>query len=350
MYIHGAASISPLGNLKHSKDNELPYLESLEPDYSEIIAPRAMRRMGKAVKMGVYCGLKALQEAGVENPNRIIVGTGLGCMSDTEKFLNNIVDDDERLLNPTPFIQSTHNTIAGQIALMIKCESYNFTYVHRGFSFESALLDAELFLLDNPSENILIGGIDAITAHVHDVGLKLGYAKGEVFDPSLVSSSNTAGSCLGEGSAFFSVSGEAADGATKVEGLKMVYKPSSDEIHQATAELVGGKNIEAIVLGTSGDQATDEHYSALAELYPNAAKVDFKTGVGDYHSATAVGMWVGHELIQNGAVHPDIQIDNAKSSEGQVSQSAVEGSWPQTVLIYNHFRGNNHGLILLSRA
>lgn len=349
MYIHGAASISPLGNLKHSKASELPYLESLEPDYTEIIAPRAMRRMGKAVKMGVYCGLKALQEAGVDDPSRIIVGTGLGCMSDTEKFLNNIVDDDERLLNPTPFIQSTHNTIAGQIALMIKCESYNFTYVHRGFSFESALLDAELFLLDNPSENILIGGVDAITAHVHDVGLKLGYAKGEVFDPSHISPSNTPGSCLGEGSAFFSVSGEAVDGATKVEGLKMVYKPSSDEIEKAAADLVGARNIDAIVLGTSGDQATDKHYSGLAELYPKAAKIYFKTGVGDYHSATALGMSVGHELIQNGAVHPDIQIENALSATKETS-TAGRLKTSSNVLVYNHFRGNNQGLILLSRA
>jgi len=346
MYIHGAASISPLGNLQHSINEALPYLESLEPDYTEIIAPRAMRRMGKAVKMGVYCGLKSLKEAGVNQPDRIIVGTGLGCMSDTEKFLNNIVDDQETLLNPTPFIQSTHNTIAGQIALMIKCESYNFTYVHRGFSFESALLDAELFLADNPSENILIGGVDAITPHVHNVGFKLGYAKGKVFDPEEFANPNGPGALLGEGSAFFSVSGEPAAEATKVEGLKMVYKPSTAEVLEAATDLIGETSIDVIVMGNSGDENEDSFYNTIAKTYPKASNAKFKSGVGEYHSATALGMWIGHELIQNGAVHKDIHIvDNREGSS-----IGIDDFDANNVLIYNHFRGNNHGLILLSRA
>ena len=72
----------------------------------------------------------------------LLPDTGLGCLEDTEKFLSSIYTNEEKLLNPTPFIQSTHNTVAGAIALAIKCHGYNATYTHRGFSFESALEDA----------------------------------------------------------------------------------------------------------------------------------------------------------------------------------------------------------------
>lgn len=343
MYIHGAASISPLGNLQHSVDGALPYLESLEPEYTEFVPARAMRRMGKAVKMGVYCGLKALAEAQIEMPDRIIVGTGLGCMSDTEKFLNNIVDDKENLLNPTPFIQSTHNTIAGQIALMLKCENYNFTYVHRGFSFESALLDAQLFLNENPEEKILVGGVDAITAHVHDVGFKLGFAKDGVYNPSEVETPSGPGSVLGEGAAFFTVSAKPVAGATEICGLEMVYKPQSGDIEMAAKKLLEGagltpQDIDGIVLGNSGDVDSDGYYNDVSEQFQHAAKLKYKSGVGDYHSATTMGMWVGHDWIQNANVHPD--ISGSQSISGAVAN----------VLIYNHFRSNNHGLILLRRA
>lgn len=49
----------------------------------------------------------ALQEAGIENPDAIIVGTGMGCSQDSEKFLKNVIDNNEEFLTPTFFIQST---------------------------------------------------------------------------------------------------------------------------------------------------------------------------------------------------------------------------------------------------
>ena len=52
----------------------------------------------------------------------------------------------KNILTPTSFIQSTHNTVGGQIALELQCKGYNFTYVHGSNSFESALLDAKLQL------------------------------------------------------------------------------------------------------------------------------------------------------------------------------------------------------------
>ena len=55
--------------------------------------------------------------------------------------MNALMDNREQMLNPTAFIQSTFNTVGAQLALLLKIHAYNVTYVHRGLSFESALID-----------------------------------------------------------------------------------------------------------------------------------------------------------------------------------------------------------------
>lgn len=50
----------------------------------------------------------------------IITATGLGCLADTEKFMNALMDNREQMLNPTAFIQSTFNTVGAQLALLLK--------------------------------------------------------------------------------------------------------------------------------------------------------------------------------------------------------------------------------------
>ena len=57
-------------------------------------------------------------------------------------FLRKMIEFEEKMLSPTAFIQSTHNTVGAQIALLLKCHHYNNTIVHRAFSFENALTEA----------------------------------------------------------------------------------------------------------------------------------------------------------------------------------------------------------------
>ncbi len=119
--------------------------------------------MSRTLKMGVAAAGKCLRDAGVEVPDAIIAGTGLGMMQDTEKFLTSILDNDEKFLTPTSFIQSTHNTVGAHIAVMLKCNNYNLTYVNENLSFESALLDSMIRIEENPDEKILLSGIDELT-------------------------------------------------------------------------------------------------------------------------------------------------------------------------------------------
>ncbi len=133
----------------------------------KILIPDAglRRRMGRLIKTSVATAVECV--GGIENIaslDAIITATGWGCLADSERFLRNIINDKEQLLNPTPFIQSTFNTVGGQIALLAHNHCYNVTYVNRSHSFEDALLDALMCIADGNSRNILIGAFDEQTS------------------------------------------------------------------------------------------------------------------------------------------------------------------------------------------
>lgn len=144
------------------------YINSISSSNSELdlktLIPDAnmRRRMSPIIKMGVSAAMDCLTRSSELTIDAIITATGLGCLADSEKFLKTIIENNEQLLNPTPFIQSTFNTIGGQIALITSNHCYNMTYSHREASFESALLDA-IMLLNEGAENILIGSADEMT-------------------------------------------------------------------------------------------------------------------------------------------------------------------------------------------
>src|SRR3989339_1323487 len=157
VYINSIAGISPPMATKGFPD-------AGEPDYKEYIPyPGARRRMSRIIRMGVASALMCLKNSGVKSLDGIITGTGWGCLSDTEKFLNSIFENSERMLNPTSFIQSTSNTIGAQVALLTGEKNYNNTFVHGGSSFEAAMIDALLKLQEDSCDNILVGGLDEMT-------------------------------------------------------------------------------------------------------------------------------------------------------------------------------------------
>lgn len=131
----------------------------MAPDYKTLISPAALRRMSPVLKMAVVAAKTCQQR--VESPfDAIIIGTALGCLTDTEKFLVTIHASTSGVYSPTAFIQSTHNTIAGQISLELKNHSYNMTHTQNSLSFEVALADAVLCIKDDHKKNVLVGAAD----------------------------------------------------------------------------------------------------------------------------------------------------------------------------------------------
>lgn len=145
-------------------------------DIKQLIPDAGLRRrMSRVIKNAVATAVECME--GVEHldiVDAIITATGWGCLTDSERFLRNVIVDKEQLLNPTPFIQSTFNTVGGQIALLGHNHCYNVTYVNRSHSFEDALLDAMMRIADGESRHVLLGAFDEQTASQHRIMERMG--------------------------------------------------------------------------------------------------------------------------------------------------------------------------------
>lgn len=182
---------------KHLYISGTSYVSADEPDYKEVITDaNSRRRMGRLLKMAVWCGLKSLDGVPSERVSGIITSTGAGFMKDTISFGSSIFDREETLLNPSPFMQSTFNTASGYIALIRKIHAYNTTYVQQADGFAASLLDAAMLLDDAGEGNVaLVGAFDEVTPEVDVIRQRLGlYRVGDGFLP------------LGEGAAAFLLS------------------------------------------------------------------------------------------------------------------------------------------------
>ena len=195
LYIHG------WGSLTSQPDNhsslELAYAP--EPPLAGLVPPAQLRRTSKAVRLGLSAGLQALNHAGVASPAAICLGTAQGGLYDTEQFMAKMIAQDEQMLTPTTFIQSTHNVVAGQLALHLRCHGPNYTFVQGPHSFGQALLQAHLYLHQNPRQVVLAGAVDELTADSYRVMNALG---------AFARAGSSAPLAAGEGSSFFAVSDE----------------------------------------------------------------------------------------------------------------------------------------------
>lgn len=352
-YIKGATIISPQ---KTFGERALPeeimayeqvyYLQCIEPPYREFIDPMVARRMSRIVKMGVCCALKCLQDTGLTSPDAILTGTGLGCLEDTGKFLGSIYTSEEKLLNPTPFIQSTHNTVAGAIALAIKCHNYNATYTHRGFSFENALEDALLQLDENPESNMLAGAFDEVTPDSYAITKRLGLWKNHPVSNLGLLNYETRGSLPGEGVAFFILSGvKSKDDMALLRSLSTFYDPENHaEAGRKIDQLLHDQglattDIDLVIAGFNGDPAGDRIYRHLMEnKLKDSAFACYKNLCGEYDTSSSFALWLAATVLKKQAV-PDV-IRLSGHMPGHINR----------ILLYNHLRGTNHALYLLERC
>ena len=209
IYIRSAAAISAqktFGDvpfLTEPVEYHETRLKAIEPDYKDYIDPKQARRMSHVIKMGAAAAQECLNQAHTEMPGAIITGTAYGCLEDTITFLTRMIELEEEMLPPTAFIQSTHNTVAAQIALMLQCHEYNNTFVHKGISFESALLDALMLLREGETDSVLVGGTDEMTDASFAILTRLGLYKRWPLSNLSLFTTPTNGTIGGEGAAFF---------------------------------------------------------------------------------------------------------------------------------------------------
>ena len=162
-YIKKVSTVSPIGDLGENLNLNTfaaNNFNAVEPDYKEVIANANLRRrMNRMLKMGTYAAMKCLADTDVD---MMLTATSLGSISDTEKMLDTIYSSGETLGNPTAFIQSTFNTLAGNIAQLKSTHIPNVTFVNRGETVANALGYAQV-KLSGDADNILYVSSDEKT-------------------------------------------------------------------------------------------------------------------------------------------------------------------------------------------
>ncbi len=345
-YINGIGCVSAQETTNESVEiSDFETLtQSINPakkqNYKEYIAPNMIRRMAAGVKMGIVASKKALEEAGINNPDAIITGTGMGCLVDSEKFLKAIIENDEQYLTPTPFIQSTHNTVGAQVALGLKCKSYNVTYVHANNSFETAAIDA-LLALNETADSVLIGGVDEIAKHSTYLHQLENLVKSED-EISNILKSDTQGYLASEGSQFF-VLQKKKTSSTYAELVDVAIHDvlNQDQIADKLNSFLNTNNmsladVDSIFLGVNGDKKGDDIYHSLCEsLFKNKQQVYYKHLSGEYNTVTAFGLWIAAKCIKNQTIPEVLRLNDLKTDGFK------------TVLLYNQNRGEHHSFTLL---
>lgn len=222
---------------KHLYISGTSYVSADEPDYKEVITDaNSRRRMGRLLKMAVWCGLKSLEGVPSERVAGIITSTGAGFMKDTISFGSSIFDREETLLNPSPFMQSTFNTASGYIALIRKIHAYNTTYVQQADGFAASVIDAAM-LLDDAGEGdvALVGAFDEVTPEVDVIRQRLGlYRVGDGFLP------------LGECAAAFLLSAaKSTDGSASCRATELSTGLGGDDGSKSDSGQSGGAGSES---------------------------------------------------------------------------------------------------------
>jgi 3-oxoacyl-(acyl-carrier-protein) synthase len=99
-----------------------------DAELGKFVSAAEARRMTPQMRRVVATVRQAMADTGINMPDAIVCATQWGCMLQSMRFLQDMIDSDEQQLKPTPFIQSTHNTVASLIAIMTGNHGYNATY------------------------------------------------------------------------------------------------------------------------------------------------------------------------------------------------------------------------------
>lgn len=293
---------------KHLYISGTSYVSADEPDYKEVITDaNSRRRMGRLLKMAVWCGLKSLDGVPSERVAGIITSTGAGFMKDTISFGSSIFDREETLLNPSPFMQSTFNTASGYIALIRKIHAYNTTYVQQADGFAASLVDAAMLLDDAGEGNVaLVGAFDEVTPEVDVIRQRLGlYRVGDGFLP------------LGEGAAAFLLSAanptEVSESCRAAESSRGLGGDAGSESDSGQS----GDDCSESDSGQSGDEAGSESDSE------RGGESGSECSTGPLHESESASLKGGDDCSESSSVplHESVLASGRGGESGSKSDS-----------------------------
>lgn len=347
LYINGIGCISPqrtfgpaefLTEIKECTTNRMVCVDA---DYTKYFDAGSIRRMGRLMRYGTAAGLIALDDAGIKTPGAISTGTGWGLPEVSQKFLRSLIEVDETIVSPTTFIQSTHNTVSSNIALLRTCYAHNNTFSHKGFSFESALMDAQLLAAEN-MDNILVGAYDEVSDYKYAAMKKTKELRELPCSSSDVYGEQSNGIIAGEGAAFFVLGKTATEKTYGVfTGSETFFKPTEKEIAERITGFLAKhhlqlKDVDVVISGINGEKETDEvRIATNKNLFAASTVTAFKHLCGEYMTASAFAFWLAAQMLKTQRVPAEIILEDRARA-------------PKIVLLYNSFKAYHSVMLFKS--
>ncbi len=142
-----------------------------ETDLLKDISPLKKRKWAKLQKMGIETSRASIANAKILSPaDRVSVcwGTGLGMVSQTAAFVENIFEKNEAEPMPTAFTNSVHNAVSSAIAINGKFGGLNSAVTAKEISFECALSQARREIISGACDVSIVGAADEFIKYAAD--------------------------------------------------------------------------------------------------------------------------------------------------------------------------------------
>jgi len=312
-----------------------PLVQAIDPVFRDYIDANSARRMSPIMKRALVTTIKVLNDTGIAHPDAIVTGTSIGCLTQVERFLDSIDENDEQLLKPTYFMQSTHNTVGSTLGIYTKTSSYNTTISHGAISFELALEDAVMQMQLGKVAHALVGGHDEMVEHYYTLLKRAGYVGQANMCPcsevavAMMLSTDAASPCLCE-----------------LAGLAICHNPTHQTIGLTLERLAQQAgltlgDIEAVMTGVNGNRPNDEAYAPLVQSwFAHATLLRYKHLFGENYTVSALGLYAAAHSLSQGYLPEPLLVDNQSATPRQVSN----------ILLLHHDDNNNFAFILLKKV
>lgn len=294
--VHGYSCLTGAGDISETirrihEGGPVSGMAGLET-ISKSLPPRLVRRLKRLPRMTLSLAGDAFENSALsQKPAAVYMGTSWGALSETYDFLTRLAESDEKFPSPTDFVGSVHNGPASQVAILFGATGPNITTSGGDYSFEQALLTAELMLDDSPEPALILG---ADEGH-------------EIFSPLLDPSINP-GTTLADGGGALCVSRN-REGAKCILSLPFYQSSKAEDV---VAELVASltalkqqSSYALILAGIPAAMHSDgkkqlEQFMALSNL--TAPITQYRKITGEFGSASAVATTLAAFFLESGRV------------------------------------------------
>lgn len=236
------------------------------------------------------------------------MGTGWGALSETFDFLTRLTASEEKFPSPTDFIGSVHNAPAGQIAILFGATGANITTSGGDYSFEQALIAADLMTRDTGQSALVVG---ADQGHPE---------LSPLLDPSISPTTP-----LADGGGAFIISKRLEEAKYYTRAPFYSNSVAGEAMAALTAWCGGEKQLNRecglILAGIPAHaqaKGEDQLEHFLATTGHSVPVVRYRTFIGEFASASAVAAVTAVALLENGQVpgaliqRNDIQVQHKK--------------------------------------